>query len=221
MSTTDNPTDQPAAADELDPSDPRRHLATAVRLVRPVVEAVTPDQYDLATPCTEMSVQELLDHLVVVVRRIACAGRGEELATWPIHADDVAPGGWLPAIVEAAHDVQASWPAEALDRPTPVPWGVFSGREVAAIYTNELLVHTWDLARATGQDVEWDPAALACAWEAINHQLPEADRAPMWDQAKAYLPPGVPWEDPFGPAVDIAPDAPLIDRLVAWNGRTP
>ena len=78
-----------------------------------------------------------------------------------------------------------------------------------------------DLARATGQEVAWDDGALACSWEAINFQLPEADRTPQWDAAKAYLPPDVPWEDPFANAVDVADDAPLIDKLVAWNGRTP
>lgn len=218
MSTTEHTTHAP---DTLDPGDPRAHLAAGVRTLRPIMAAVTPDQYPLATPCSDMTVEDLLGHLVMVVRRIACAGRGQDVSTWPIDSDDVAPGGWLDAVVEAAHDVQASWPDEVLDRPTPVPWGVFTGAEVAAIYVNELTVHTWDLARATGQEVAWDDGALACSWEAINFQLPEADRTPQWDAAKAYLPPDVPWEDPFANAVDVADDAPLIDKLVAWNGRTP
>lgn len=206
---------------EPGPGDPRAHLASAVRTLRPVMAAVTADQYELPTPCSDMTVEDLLGHLVMVVRRIACAGRGDDLSTWPVDAADVAPGEWLDAVVAAAHDVQASWPTEVLDRPTAVPWGVFSGAEVAAIYVNELTVHTWDLATATDQVVPWDEGALACSWEAINFQLPEADRTPQWDAAKAYLPPDVPWEDPFANAVDVPADAPLIDRLVAWNGRTP
>jgi uncharacterized protein (TIGR03086 family) len=222
MSTTENPTDNRTdEADTLDPGDPRAHLAAAVRTLRPVMAAVGHDQHGLPTPCRDMTVEDLLDHLVMVVRRIACAGRGQEVSTWPVDSDDVPRGAWLDAVVEAAHDVQASWPAEVLDRPTAVPWGVFSGAEVAAIYVNELTVHTWDLAQATGQEVSWDEGALACSWEAINFQLPEADRTPQWDAAKAFLPPGVPWEDPFANAVEVAADAPLIERLVAWNGRTP
>ncbi len=211
---------QPAAPVTLDPSDPRGHLATAVRLLGPVVEAVSSDQYALPTPCSEMTVDALLEHLVMVVRRIACAGRGEAPSTWPTGALGVAPGDSLDAIREAAHDVQRSWPTEVLDRPTAVPWGVFSGAEVLAIYTNELTVHTWDLATATGQQVVWDADALEASWTAIREQLPTADRTPMWDAIKANLPAGVPWEDPFGPATEVADDAPLIDRLVAWNGRT-
>ena len=85
----------------------------------------------------------------------------------------------------------------------------------------DALVHTWDLATATGQDVAWDHATLACSWEAIRSQLPEADRDPQWEAVRAMMPPGVPFDGPFANAVDVADDAPLIDRLVAWNGRTP
>jgi hypothetical protein len=63
---------------------------------------------------------------------------------------------------------------------------------------------------------------VAVADAAIHAQLPVADREPMWEAAKAAMPPGVEWtEDPFGHAVDVPDDAPAIDRLVAWNGRDP
>ena len=108
-----------------------------------------------------------------------------------------------------------------LDRQIDLPWGTFSGTEVLGVYTNEVTVHTWDLARGTGQQPAWDPTVLAVADAAIRAQLPVADRSPMWAEVAASLPPGVPWQDPFGPAVAVADDAPAIDRLVAWNGRRP
>ena len=122
----------------------------------------------------------------------------------------------------AAHEVQAAWTdAALLDRDTPLPWGTFSGAEVLGVYTNEITVHTWDLARATGQVPVWDDEVLDAAWTAIRHQLPDADRTQMWSEARAQVPGDYPWEDPFANAVDISGDAPMIDRLVAWNGRTP
>ncbi|MEZ5180093.1 MAG: hypothetical protein R2746_17905 [Acidimicrobiales bacterium] len=124
-------------------------------------------------------------------------------------------------MLAAAHEVQAIWTDDVLGAPHRRAVGEFTGAEVAAIYVNELTVHTWDLATATGQDVAWDHATLACSWEAIRSQLPEADRDPQWEAVRAMMPPGVPFDGPFANAVDVADDAPLIDRLVAWNGRTP
>ena len=200
--------------------DSRTVFARAVALASAVIDAVEPEQLALPTP-TEMDVRQLLEHLVMVLRRVACAGRGEEPWSWPIDAPD-ADGRWSEAWREAAHDVQAAWTNDAvLTRPTTLPWGTFPGHDALDIYTNEVTVHTWDLARATGQQPEWDPAVIAVADAAIHSQLPLADRAPIWDAVKASLPPGVEWEDPFANAVDVPEDASAIHRLVAWNGRQP
>lgn len=225
MDTTNTTTTtDPATSDaDLAPGDPRSHFAGAVTAATPIIEGVAADQYDEPTPCTSMSVRDLLEHLVMVLRRVACAGRGQPLAEWPVDAADVSEGGWLDAWRAAAHDVQAAWDDDSLARSIEVPWGTFPGAEVLAVYANEVTVHTWDLARATGQDADWDEAVLATAWRAIHSQLPMADRAPMWEAMLAQMPPEVrdEWEDPFGPAVAVSDDAPFIDRLVAWNGRTP
>lgn len=220
-STTANTPAAPADADVLEPDDPRRHFATAVTTVAEVLTAVRSDQYELPTPCEGMAVGALQEHLVMVLRRVACAGRGEPVQSWPADAADVAPGEWLDAWRSAAHDVQSAWGDDVLERPTDLPWGVYTGTEVLGVYTNELSVHAWDLAAATGLEPAWDVPSLEFALEAIHAQLPMADRAPMWAETRAQLPPGFPWEDPFGPAVPVSDDAPLIDRLVAWNGREP
>lgn len=211
----------PASTTELGPDDPRRHFAAAVITVGEVMSAIEPEQYDLPTPCEGMTVGALHEHLVMVLRRVACAGRGDGVQTWPADAADVAVGDWLDAWRTAAHDVQSAWDADVLERPTELPWGVFSGAEVLGVYTSELAVHAWDLAVATGLEPDWDAPSLEFALVAIHHQLPMADRAPMWEATKQQLPADHPWTDPFGPAVPVADDAPLIDRLVAWNGREP
>jgi uncharacterized protein (TIGR03086 family) len=221
---TDTSTDSHSEGDrtELAADDPRTHMARAVLTAALTMDAVTPAQYDELTPCAPATVRDLLEHMVMVIRRIACAGRGEPLDVWPTDAADVAEGEWASAFRAGAHDVQSAWGDDALlERPTQLPWGVFSGTEVLDVYTNELTVHTWDVARATGQAPAWDDQVLATSLAAIHAQLPMADRTPMWEATKAMLPPEVPWEDPFANAVEVADDAPMIDRLVAWNGRTP
>lgn len=215
----DHPT-QPESGEPA-PDDPRTAFAGAVRTARDVMSAVTADQWDLPTPCDDMSVRELLEHLVMVNRRVAMAGRAVPLHEWPVDAADVAEGGWLDAFTIAAHDIQEAWPESVLGEPRDLPWGNFPGRDVLAIYTNELTVHTWDLARATGQQPEWDEQVLQVSWDAIRFQLPDPVRGPMWAQARQYLPEGEVWEDPFADAVAVPEDAPLIERLVGWNGRRP
>lgn len=205
----------------LTDDDPRRLFAVSAALARTVIDRVVPDQYAIPTPCG-MEVRDLLEHLVMVVRRVAAAGRGEDPWSWPVDAADVADDGFAAAWSAGAAAVDGAWADEALlARPTAVPWGEFPGAEVLGVYINEVTVHTWDLAQATGQFPAWDGAVLAFADAAIHAQLPMADRSEMWAAAAAELPPEVPWEDPFGPAVPVAADAPAIDRLVAWNGRTP
>lgn len=216
-------TDQsPQTSHQLQPDDPRSHIAGAVRTVIAVVSALTPDQYDLPTPCAPMDVAALAEHTVMALRRTACAGRDLPLEQWPMDAADVPAGGWADALADAAHDVQAAWTDDSLlERPTTLPWGVFPGGEVLDIYANELVVHAWDLASATGQDPEWDPTVLEASLAVMHSQLPVADRTPIWAEVFAGVPEGVEIEPPFANAVDVADDAPLIDRLVAWNGRTP
>jgi hypothetical protein len=130
--------------------------------------------------------------------------------------------GWLPAWRAAADDVQAAWTDEALlTREIRLPWDVERGDRVLGIYTNEITVHTWDLARATGQQPEWDHDVLEAAFAAIRQAMPAEGRMELFDELIASLPPEVEWEAPFAAAVDVPDDAPLIDRIVAWNGRTP
>ena len=206
----------------LSTDDPRSHLAGAVRTATDVMRNLTPAQYELPTSCAPMNVGELAEHMVMALRRTACAGRDLPLEQWPVDASDVPTGAWADALVESAHDVQAVWSDDSLlERPTTLPWGQFPGGEVLDIYANELIVHAWDLASATGQEPEWDPTVLEASLAVMHSQLPVADRTPIWEELFAGVPEGVDIEPPFANAVDVADDAPLIDRLVAWNGRTP
>lgn len=202
--------------------DPRAVLARAVALAAGVIEAVDADQLGRPTPCDGVDVEHLLAHLVMVLRRIAAAGRGDDPATWPVEEPAAPADGWLAAWRSAAHDVQAAWTDDAvLDRPTRLPWGELSGRMVLATYTNEITVHTWDLARGTGQEPAWDRSVLEVAFAAIRATLPAEGRSEAFEAARELLPPEVPFSVPFAAAVPVPDDAPLVDRLVAWNGRDP
>ena len=107
----------------------------------------------------------------------------------------------------ALDDAEAAWSDPAvLRREMRLPFGTLPGAAALAAYTGEVSTHTWDLAVATGQLPAWDEHVLAGALVVTHRKLPAAERAP-----------GI----PFGDAVPVPEDAPLIDRLVAWQGRDP
>ena len=200
--------------------DPRERLDVANATMIDVVRGIAEGHYDLSTPCDLMSVAELAEHVVMAMRRIACAGRAVPVQDWPVDAADVGVGEWVDALVDARADASAAWADDSLlERPTALPWGTFPGAEVLDVYTNEMTMHAWDLAVATGQQPEWDAEVLAASLAVMHQQLPMADRTPIWDAVFAQVPEGVEVEVPFANAVEVADDAPLIDRLVAWNGR--
>jgi uncharacterized protein (TIGR03086 family) len=69
----------------------------------------------------------------------------------------------------------------------------------------DLVIHGWDLARATGQDDTIAPTDLAEMQEAVKHFPEEAMRSP----------------GAFGPAVEVADDASDQDKLMGFLGRKP
>jgi uncharacterized protein (TIGR03086 family) len=204
------------------PSDPRPLLAKAIDITTPIVAGVRPDHLALPTPCSQYDVSELLGHLLFAVNRLAMIGRGEPGAF--ADEDHVATGNgdWLGEWKTSAAAAQEAWADNAaLTREVVAPWATMPGSAMLATYINELTVHPWDLATATGQQVAWDDSVCAVALAAMHLSLPSADRTPMWEAFAANMPPGMEMSPPFANAVDVAADAPLIHQVVAWSGRRP
>jgi uncharacterized protein (TIGR03086 family) len=189
------------------PTDPRPDFVAAARLACDTVAGVSPTQLGDPTPCTEFDVRALLGHLVAVFRRITSVASGTPAIGHAPLVTDVPDDGWGAAAHAALDDAEAAWSDPAvLRREMRLPFGTLPGAAALASYTGEISTHTWDLAVATGQGPAWDERVLAGALSAIHSKLPTAER-----------PPGV----PFGDAVPVPDDAPVIDQLVAWQGRDP
>jgi uncharacterized protein (TIGR03086 family) len=199
-------------------TDPRPILARAIATGATTVVAVSPDQLASPTPCTEMDVRALLGHLLEVLDRIEVLGRGGD--PFAIVPTSPADDGWLEAFTAAADRATAAWVDDAvLDRPMELPWKKGAGRDLLATYLNELTVHTWDLAVATGQQPDWDDDVLALALDQRD-LLPAENRLALFEEIAASM--GLAEVPvPFAEAVAVPDDAPAIERLVAWNGRDP
>ena len=220
--TTETASSDPSTRGPLRDDDPRFTFAKAVILAGEVIGAVGPDQLDDPTPCGAMDVRSLLGHLLEVLDRVAVIGRDENPFTAP-PVPPAADDAWTEAWQETAHAVKSAWSDPAvLDRIVELPWSQVSGGETLAGYVNELTVHTWDLAAATGQHPDFDDDVVSVGFAAIRKILADCDRAAMIAAAAQAMPPELRDFPPlFADAVPVAPDAPLIDRLVAWNGRNP
>jgi len=204
-------------------SDVRTVFSKAMATGGDVVAGVRPDQLDAPTPCTEYDVRTLVSHLIGVLERVTLMGRGGNPMAAPDKVVGLADDAWLAAWADATQRLQEAWADdESLTRLVRLPWAEQSGAATLASYCNEITVHTWDLASATGQRPAWDAEVVRTAWESIIRGLPGEGRAEMFAAAKAGMPePHRSRPDPFAAPVPVPDDAPLIDQLVAWNGRRP
>lgn len=142
--TNTNPQTNPPAAD-----DPRYGYAVVTEALGQLietVEAIEPSVLDHETPCSEFSVSDLMDHIVMVMRRVAVLGNGghfSEVEQEQLGSD------WAKAFRAGAHDVMEAWTDPAkLEQIYEVPWGEIPGAPMIYTYTAELAVHGWDLATA-------------------------------------------------------------------------
>lgn len=182
----------------IDPNPVELYRAATRRAVE-VARAIPRDQLDRPTPCAEWSVQDVLDHLVDGTRFLGAAlGADASAPPSPATADDLEAG--------FADCLERLGDPDALTLRSVSPLGFeWSGLDATAGTFMDVLVHTWDLAIATGQDAELDPDLVDACVAMFLPDMPERGRAA-----------GI-----IGPAVSVAPDASAQDRLVGAMGRRP
>jgi uncharacterized protein (TIGR03086 family) len=162
-----------------------------------VADSMSPDHWDLPTPCTEWSARDLVEHVI---------GFHEFLLLRPLGVRANRPKSG-PAERWNATSVALFTALEtegALDRATELPGGGESTpRTMLDALTTDVLVHTWDLAKATGIDPSLDQDLCSRAYEARL-------------SAGAGLP-----SEMYAPPVEVAPDADTPTKLIALCGRDP
>jgi uncharacterized protein (TIGR03086 family) len=183
----------------MDQPDPVDLYRRATEGAITVAAGVQPDQLALPTPCAEWTVQDLLDHLVGGTRYLdAAIHGGQPAAPVDTSADDLRDG--VRACLEGLAE------PGALERTCASPLGFeWTVLEATAGTFMDVLIHTWDLATATGQPAELDPQLVDACTAMFLPEMPERGRAA-----------GI-----IGPAVPVADDATPQQRLLGALGRTP
>lgn len=182
--------------------DPRPVYLGATAWVTSLLGAVREDQGSLPTPCDEFDVRTLSSHLIGTAGRIiAIAEVGSADSVPPL-----APEHDADTFARLAEHAQRAWADDALlDKPVTVPWGQVPGREALWGYIGEALVHGWDLAVATGQPCEADPALVEPTAAEVRRFIPADARVP-----------GVPFSAVVEPRTEAGP----TERLANWSGRS-
>jgi uncharacterized protein (TIGR03086 family) len=188
-------------------SDPIDQLSRATDQTGAIISRIRPDQATLPTPCSSLDVRALVDHVVRDIQQFTVrASRGDGQSPDPgIKGDD-----WSAAYREAADSLLGAWRREgALDGTVKLPFGEYPPTWFVGQQITDLVVHGWDIAKATGQPTELGPelGQLALDWGRQNLR-PEfrGDEASGQD---------------FGAEVPVPENAPVHDRLAGFFGRDP
>lgn len=185
-------------------------LEPATRMMTDLVKGVRDDQLTAPTPCENSSLGDLLDHVDGLSVAFTAAAEKAELppgAGGPSADASRLGSEWrtripqrLAALAEAWND-EAAWEgmtrAGGLDLP---------GELAGVIALNEVVLHGWDIAVASGQRFSCEPQLVEAAYQFVQ---PTAAQNPGGT-------PGL-----FGPPVSVAEEAPLFDRLLGAAGRDP
>lgn len=220
MTITESTADPvPTYADD----DPRGVFLRSWAVATEVAAAVADDQRANPSPCTEFDAATVRAHLLSVGHRVAGLGRGDDPFSVGDAVDEVPGDDWGAAFAATGDDVARAWADDAvLERTITLPWAEAPGAGILAMYVSEVVVHTWDLARATGQAPTWDDDVVDTGYAALQVGLPDEGRIEAFEEARAHMPEGA--EDftyPFAAALPADDGATPIDRLVAWSGRSP
>jgi len=162
------------------------------------IDGVRPDQWTDPTPCTDWTVRQLVVHATATQWRVLATVAGSEATE--VDGDADLAGQWREAT--AAIAAALADPHQA----GRTVGGMFGEQTfeslVGRLLCSDALVHTWDLARATGQDERLDPTAVTAATTFLA-PLDEAIRAPGG----------------FAPKLDPAPGADAQTALLNFCGR--
>jgi uncharacterized protein (TIGR03086 family) len=171
-------------------------------------EGVGDDQLDGRTPCERLSLGQLVAHLGGLGVAFAAAARkdlGELTDSPPGDGGYQLDGDWRTRYPSNLDALARAWQ----DRPawegmTRVGGMDMPGEVCGSVALAEVVIHGWDVARSTGQNYD------------VDEDVAEA----VFAHVAAFAADG-PVEGLFGPAVEIADDAPVFERALALSGRDP
>ncbi|MCX4820255.1 TIGR03086 family metal-binding protein [Streptomyces sp. NBC_01142] len=187
---------------------PSPDLHPAASAVAQLIDGIGDERLADPTPCPEYAVRELLGHLVGLATAFRDAARkdlGPTTDTDPGVALPVLGNDWRTVLPQRLDELAEAWrDPGAWEGDTQAGGITFPAAIAGRVALNELVIHGWDLARATGQEYAPGDASLQVSYELLK---PSGD-----DPGQGGM---------FGPVVAVPENADLLDRVVGLSGRRP
>lgn len=186
-------------------------LGPATQHLADLVGAITDDQLSGPTPCPAYTLGDLVDHvggLAVAFTAAATKDTGGLPSGRPEPKASKLGDDWRTRIPRDLAALAEAWRAPEAWTGMTRAGGVDMPGEVAGLVAlDEVVVHGWDVARASGQPFACDPELL----DAV-HGFVAQFSGPGQETSREGI---------FGPVVDVPAEAPLVDRVVGMTGRDP
>ena len=182
-----------------DPTAADDHRAIVGRFTA-LVRGTDPARWDDPAPCEGWVARDVVRHLVTWLPAFLSGSAGVDLPVGPpVDDDPVAAWTTLADAVQSLLDDPATAAAPVAN---PYIGAKTLTDALAMVWTNDVFLHTWDLARATGQDERLDPDRCARMYEGM---------LPMDEVLRG--------SGHYGPRVHVPDDADPQTKLLAFIGR--
>jgi len=186
-------------------------LGPATRRMADLLSRIPDDLMTGPTPCPKYTLGDLVEHVGGLSLAFAAAAAKE---TDGIAAKAPAPDAarlgddWRTRIPRDLAALAEAWRSPQAWTGMTKAGGVDLPGDIAGLVAlDELVIHGWDVARASGQPYDPDEQTLETV-----HGFVSQFSGPGQEEARAGL---------FGPVVVVPDDAPLLDRVIGLTGRDP
>lgn len=180
-------------------------LGSATGRLAEIVRNVEDGDLGAPTPCPDFTVGDLLDHVNGVSVSFTMAARKTPLDGKASGDASRLPPDFRESIPARLDELARAWRAPEAWEGMARSGGIDMPAEfAAAVVLDEVVLHGWDLARATGQPFEAEEDLLQVVHGLVASIGPERRDGRI-----------------FGTAVEVGSNAPLFDRVLGLSGRNP
>ena len=148
---------------------------------------------EASTPCSDWSLRDLLNHMLDTQNYFISAGRGEDASPPGPTPPSLLSGDAVADFKQARQNVLETYGQEGVIEKTGPALGIAFA---------DMLLHGWDVAKATGQDATMPDGLPQAAYDTIHGRFTDEQRK------------GV-----FAPELPVSEDALPQERLLAYTGR--